>query len=842
MAELNVDEIVAGLSAKYTDQNRFVIWYDDAGSFADEIDEIGARLPDDVTLVHMNSDEQFQTKLHLVDILQAGGAALVYSPAAEPSLEHNFLADFIRFGQKYTADATAMLLDQLHLPQSLRAFAVEQKKFFNNRQRSGEFSRLYKPSNKPELIEMAVLVKANEANVFAVLQQVATSSLDDQNGYTELFAKYGLLDEFWSIVGQTFNFTNVGNDLQQLYSGLFLNFAFAQADLDLPAKLSGYSAGNLNNAIAFVERSRDKKSLDEAMQQIAVEVWQHVNGEALFRRVEMSALIQIDAFAGIDTIIINWMIDRMNEQDYGVQVSHLSLMDIADKRSRMNFGSQFADTYRVLGDALNILTRHQDVPDGDLEEQIKWYTESGYVVDQTYRHFVDLFVNLDATQRDLLSRLKNVVENQYLNGFLTPSIQKWTEAYRPSAVSHGQLQRNFYQYYVGSKSDSRTVVIISDAFRFEAAKELEQILNDQDTFNAEMGYAITALPSVTYFGMPALLPNHNLTYAGDTTVLVDGQKANTEETRRQILQAQNPNSVTEQLDNFRVHMNSDQRKAFLADQKVVYLYHNQIDTTGEKQKQENETFAATRTAIAEIADAIRLMRNLSVRNIIITADHGFIYRWSAIDEADKITLDGMQDRKEQRYAIGKTPVSEVGVKSQSLGELLGNDDERWVSYPTSARIFKAPGAGQNYVHGGASPQEMIVPILQIKTQSGKSQAVPVELTDVTSGAHRITSREVVVRLNQVQPISDKVTAAKFTAAFVDAQDNPISGEVQIAADNRDTNAQKRIFTQRFTLADQQFVNGASYYLRLRNIDNNTETKYEYTMDMMIGGGFGFDIG
>ncbi|WP_127848549.1 BREX-1 system phosphatase PglZ type A [Lacticaseibacillus hulanensis] len=842
MAELNVDEIVAGLTAKFTDSKHFVVWYDEMGSFASDIDEIASRLPDGVEVIKMAEDEQFQTKMKLTEINRAGGAALVYSPAPEPSLERNFLADFIRFGSRYTADATAMLLDQLNLPNSMRPFVLAQRKFFNNKQRASEFARMYKPNNKPELVEMAVLTKSSEATLINVLQTVATSSIGDDNDYLQLFAKYELLDDFWDIVDQAFVFNNIKHDLHQLFAGLFLNFAFNEAQLELPSKLNAYAAENLNNAVAFIERSRDKKSLDETMQLLAEEVWQYIGGATIFQHVEMESLVKIDAFAPIDETIISWMVGRIKARDFGVKAGRLSLAEIVNVRVRMNFGDRYKDAYAAILSALGLLTSKTELPQRDLAEQIEWYTESGYIKDQTYRHFVALANGLPAMERELVRELAGVVESQYINEFLTPSIQNWAEVYAADSVSHDEQQRNFYQYYVGSKSDSRTVVIISDAFRFEAAKELEAELNNQDMYHAEMSYAITALPSVTYFGMPALLPNHQLEYVQDTTVLVDGQKANTEEARRRVLQQQNPASVTAQLDDFRINMNSDQRKSFLADEKVVYLYHNQIDTTGEKQKQEDETFTATATAIDEIADAVRLLRNLSVRNIIITADHGFIYRASPIDEADKIEVDAPTDRKEQRYAIAADPIEAVGVKSQRLGELLGNDDSRWVSYPTSGRIFKAPGAGQNYVHGGASPQEMIVPVLQIKTQSGKSQAVSVELTDVTSGAHRITSREVIVRLNQTRAISEMVTAARYSAVFEDAQGTPISGEIQMNVDSRDINPSNRLFTRRFTLADQPFVNKETYYLVLRNLDNNTETKYPYTMDLITGGGFGFDIG
>ena len=52
-------------------------------------------------------------------------------------------------------------------------------------------------------------------------------------------------------------------------------------------------------------------------------------------------------------------------------------------------------------------------------------------------------------------------------------------------------------------------MIISDAFRFEAAAELKRKLDDQDVYSTELDTVYSGLPSVTYFGMPALLPHQH---------------------------------------------------------------------------------------------------------------------------------------------------------------------------------------------------------------------------------------------------------------------------------------------------------------------------------------------
>ena len=56
----------------------------------------------------------------------------------------------------------------------------------------------------------------------------------------------------------------------------------------------------------------------------------------------------------------------------------------------------------------------------------------------------------------------------------------------------------------------------------------------------------------------------------------------------------------------------------------------------------------------------------------------------------------------------------------------------YVTTPIGADIFKVAGGGQNYVHGGSSLQEMLIPIIELTTNT---RAVAYDYVDVilTSG-------------------------------------------------------------------------------------------------------------
>ncbi|WP_461213060.1 BREX-1 system phosphatase PglZ type A [Lacticaseibacillus sp. GG6-2] len=842
MAELELAQVVTGIEALFTESNHFVFWYDEQGDFKDNIPAIADQLEQKVIV--MNEGTQFATKLQLTTLEREGQSALVYSPAPRPAIELNLLEDFLRYSKTYAADALTMLQEELGLQRSDRAFLEKYASFFASKERKQRFVKLNYNHQPLELVLLAALAKASTPALGAILQVICRGSLDEDNETLALFAKYGALDVFWDFVERAYGFSNTHRTPLYLFAAMLLNMAYDQADRELPTSLSAYALSRANNAVTFIQNTRNLISGQPAIQQIATAVWDFVHGQTLFGKMEPAQLARIDAFPQIDGLLSKWVTERILADDYDVRINRQSLTELISSRLTMAYGTQYASAYAIQRDALAVLTAKSATSSADLATAIDQYVNTDYQIDTNYREFTAACAVVDPAIESLTEGIQAKVENAYLNDFLTPSIRDWNTVYSPDAVPSDAYQRNFYRQYV-SIDDDRTLVLISDAFRFEAARALQDELDARDVMTTEMHRLITGLPSVTYFGMPALLPNRDLQYTDDKKVLVDGQLVDNTEKRQQVLQATNPDSVAGLVKDF-VAMTSQERKDFLNGQKVVYLYDNRVDTTGEKSVTEQEVFAATARAIDNLARTIEILRNVSVRHIIVTADHGYIYRHSALDSANKIEVSQQASdaagviKKEQRYVLSERPLEVVGTAHQQLGALLGNDDTRWVNYPKNFDIFQAPGPSQNYVHGGSSAQEMIVPVLDVRTASGRSSAEPARLHDVTA-ARRITARDVVVQLMQDDAVGELVTAANYQVYFVDDRGEKISGVRRVAADSRETLPTDRIQRVRLTLKDAKYTNGRKYTLIIRNDDTDQQLETSYTMDMVIGGGFGFDI-
>jgi len=91
-----------------------------------------------------------------------------------------------------------------------------------------------------------------------------------------------------------------------------------------------------------------------------------------------------------------------------------------------------------------------------------------------------------------------------------------------------------------------------------------------------------------------------------------------------------------------------------------------------------------------------------------------------------------QQTLNKRYLISLDPIQNDAVISRTLA-YLSKLNNVYVSTPIGADIIKTKSGGQNYVHGGSTLQEMVVPVVKVKTFTGKQDTgmVNVELSSFT---------------------------------------------------------------------------------------------------------------
>lgn len=76
---------------------------------------------------------------------------------------------------------------------------------------------------------------------------------------------------------------------------------------------------------------------------------------------------------------------------------------------------------------------------------------------------------------------------------------------------------------------------------------------------------------------------------------------------------------------------------------VIYFYHNRIDHTGDKMQSEGEAFEAVEKTFDDLMRVVKKLANANASNILITADHGFIYQNRPIAESDFLSAEVVGD-------------------------------------------------------------------------------------------------------------------------------------------------------------------------------------------------------
>lgn len=354
---------------------------------------------------------------------------------------------------------------------------------------------------------------------------------------------------------------------------------------------------------------------------------------------------------------------------------------------------------------------------------------------------------------------------------------------------------------------------------------------------AKMNVMIGCLPSVTSVGMASLLPHKELKVDKTLNVTVDGTFCSDLSSRDRILKATNKNNAALSFDKIAKAGKAKVRE-LLQGKNIVYIYHNQVDARGDKPASENEVFNACAEAIDEIVRLIRkLTGDVSATRFVLTADHGFLYRRNRVEENEKITVTNHEicTYENKRFLITNCELNKPGIMSRLMSYM-----DHFVTTPVGADIFAVGGGGSNFVHGGSSLQEMLIPVVDVRTAKGKQnyEYVDVILASVT---RKVTNLITFFDFIQTEKVSDVVKARSLVAYFATENGEKISFDVPIVANIKSEVPDKRSLHEKFTLKSREYRRGDKYYMHIA--DANDERKilhsYEFIIDIAFVDDFGF---
>ena len=837
MAELNLKQITDKLNVEFVGETRkLIFWYDANAEFLDDIDTIELS---NAKVYHLEKDNQFYTK-YILERVDTQTNYLIYAPFSKPALCDNHLADTLRYSKEFFADRASLLAIDLRIDEKYKPVLQHYVGFFGEKGRTQKFYNLEIENWNKNVIEVAMMSVLCKTKVVSFEEIVRTIIADDElenNKYLTILDNYDLSSPFWRMCEETFGYTNVSPSLPKFVYTLFVSYMAKTIRTELPQSLKNYCSFKYGNIIAFVDSMMNSIIFKDSFDKLSELTYNTLNVDATLQDFDVGNFVELEIFRKVDIFIIKWLIARLENEDTDAKLSGYSIPEICKMRRKMHYGNLYFSHYYIVENAYHLIRAAHFEPEKTMENMWKRYVSTDYMIDQRYRYFYYHYDKI--TNNAMYDILRELVENIYTNEYLNPLSIAWNNAFAECKADTGLVkQQDFYSKYVKSIRE-RIIVIISDALRFEVGQTLMKLLMSDEKCTATIAPMQSVLPSYTRFGMSALLPHKELIMDKDYSVLVDGKVCDDLKSREQILQSYAPNSRAVQFDDIKTVKDA---KEITTGKDIVYIYHNQIDARGDKLNTENEVFAACEEAVEEIHAMIKRLTSANNIHFVITADHGFIYKRDKLSESDKIS--GLPQNNAfvgRRYVASDVEVNADGIGTVTLGNVLGNQDTRIVSFPIGSDIFKVPGGGLNFVHGGASLQEMLIPVIDVRTNKYHTETKAVSIS-LVSLVHKITNLTTNLDFIQSDAVTDVNKETIYKVFFITDDNEKISNDNIYAADKKDSDASKRIFRLKFNFKNKQYDKNRKYYLVAYDEKNDLEViRHEVQMDLAFVDDFGFNV-
>lgn len=417
-------------------------------------------------------------------------------------------------------------------------------------------------------------------------------------------------------------------------------------------------------------------------------------------------------------------------------------------------------------------------------EYVRLYTYSFVNVDRYYRSAIEEYYglpDLGMEQSETVRSFKKYLDSKYSEVSNILNIE-WLECIKETGNDFKNIslprQNDFYANYFDLSK--RLVVIISYALRYETATELVEKLG-KEKHSTSIAPMLSLLPTETKFCKPALFPHQDLELKGDK-MTVDGKILSTTALRTEQLQKYRKDAICVNFSDVSTQVGSHRE---LFKRQLVYVLHDRIDNNSHGQTAE-EVVNNCRKAIDELAKFVySLHMTLNCYNVIITSDHGFIFNDLKFDEKDKISIKDENFESSSRYYLTRTYDHVEGVAKFNMRKstFIETSEETFIATPLGTNRFAAQG-GYVFTHGGASLQEMLVPVIMSnrrETQSKQKVNVMLKTSNLS-----LVSSQLRFQIIQKEAVSLDVLSRTVTCRLYEV-DRQVAEEVLVTLDSTDAN-------------------------------------------------------
>ena len=791
------------------EKQRIVFWYDTRREFRADFESLVLPGVEKIEL----ANNEFGVKYRALRE-QPEQKFLLFKDGPEPAHLENWLLDVqLASGSTFRTDQVALWLAELELGPDAYPLLEAHVAFFEATKRREKLKEWLEPSDSQQALrqKMLAVCVGCEPRVDAMLEALLAEAAAGTDTRYKLVERSGLSAHFWELIKRHYGYSNDQPGLQDFVIELFKTCFLTEVDAEFKPQLS-------SEIKVFISRWKDSRSHAEAFERHSAQCAAILQIEDKLQGLDYRKLMTVDEFEAIDRKILSELVREVMARTVSAQDLELWVR----QRRRGHWFERYQDVYLAIEHGAQFIQQLEltQLEMDSLADGVHKYTQTWFRLDQHYRKFIHHA--RESGQASLLLSLNHLVENLYTNNFLSRLNERWQRFVdacqrweAPPVVSQRDVFSCYVQPYLERKS--KVCVLISDAFRYEVGEELQSLIRREDRFDAELAPALASLPSYTQLGMASLLPHQTLQLADDGSgeALVDGSSATGSSNRSRIL-AKAVAASTVVLAKDVLAMGKDESRALVRDHDVVYVYHNLIDKTGDTRDTEERVFGAAEETLEELLRLIKKLANANASNLLVTADHGFIYQNHPLQDSDFVSSepDGAEILyRDRRFVLGRGLRESSSFKAFAP-EQLGLAGTLQVQIPKSINRVRLKGSGSRFVHGGATLQEVVIPVITVNKKR-QSDVGKVEVELIGGGGKTITTGQLAVVLYQTEAVTEKRHPRKLRAGLYSLAGEAISDTHELTFDHASENPRDREVAVRLILSrNAEACNNQQVELRL----------------------------
>ena len=390
----------------------------------------------------------------------------------------------------------------------------------------------------------------------------------------------------------------------------------------------------------------------------------------------------------------------------------------------------------------------------DHETALQRYTKAGAAVDRAHRDLEQLRVKQLYPQIPRFEELRDRLDEMRTRW--RTWADGWARDFGALCRREGFLpppsrqQRTLFEEVVRplTQESGTTALFLIDALRFEMAEELYRELKDTPSSTVTLTPRLAELPTVTEVGMNVLAPVAQggklrpvmKDAAGPILGFQAGEYRVADlDTRIRAMQERVGGATCPRLTLDEVlSRDATSLRNGLSRAKLVVVHDQDIDSSGES----GVGPAVFQRVMQKLRAGWRLLRDAGVRRFVITADHGFLL----LDESQRVVQGhGRKIDPKRRHVFSPIAADHDGEVRVALADLGYEGVSGHLMFPETTAAFDTGKRASNFVHGGNSLQERVIPVLTLlhRAATGGSTlqyAVSAQACDPVAGMHCLEIR------------------------------------------------------------------------------------------------------